>query len=70
VDSGVDAAFVPDYSGGPAPDFNGIPNQAPQGTTGFVLSQSVEPVKKKAFSEHSPIWLSTLYFFGIFSSKF
>ncbi len=26
------AAFVPDYSGGTAPDFNGIPYSAPKGT--------------------------------------
>jgi len=25
ADSGMPAAFVPDYSGGPAPDSNGIP---------------------------------------------
>ena len=34
------AAFVPDYSGGPAPDFNGIPYLAPEGTTALLCEST------------------------------
>ena len=42
------AAFVPDYSGGPVPEFNGVPYYAPKGTCTRILSlkQNTNHVKQ------------------------